>query len=425
MDGRWSRRGILTAVAGLGGCSALDDGEHAATAEQRGDHGITRRWATRLTAPNVRDPVIDPTARLLYIVTSTDGSGLPERDDYSVVNAFRLSDGSIAWRFATEAPTDGPLVLGDDHIYLITGYSNGYRGIDQRVVALGRDGTRHWRSEPWSRFLRFAHKTPTDPLLVETHDDQIGSESGERLIAFGPDGQQWWKRETGNLITGNRYGDTVLYEDTSDNVIGVDAESGREKWRTNDMWQWFDTDVDDRYWYTFEDETFAARSPDENIVQWRYDGPEGTTIKNIQAVPRQTDETASSVQFVGNSADNTLFALDNTGTEVWTHSPPDEQAYGAPSSERVYVVSDGMITVLSLSHGRTLRQFSYPDGANIDVLRSGVRMSKDQTYAEFAPDGTERWSFTPADRNGIRFLTEDLGYVFNDGLIELIALDTE
>jgi outer membrane protein assembly factor BamB len=197
--------------------------------------GTQRRWRYRetdLTSTRDGGPapvVVDGTA---YVGVDTDVDGQPE----GAVAAVDASSGRPEWvrvlpreQGAWASPVARPSVTGD-RVYAGT-WLNGVFALDRA------DGSVLWhRPDPWETGLPRGARpvaAPDGPLVVIADYEVVGLtlDTGERLWSrTDGDGESGWYRGGAALAEGTLVTPVDLSEEWA--LLGVDVETGAERWRT-------------------------------------------------------------------------------------------------------------------------------------------------------------------------------------------------
>lgn len=318
--------------------------------------------------------------------------------------ALAADDGSERWRYEAAAGVGSPVVR--DGVFVVVGWSAGTHGVAQRLVRIAPDGSKRWATEPRDRYLQLLDVARRTAYLG-TSDDQFGVE-GETLFAVRTrDGTQRWAVAAGDTREAVVSGETLYAVEGGRRTTAVAVGDGTERWHRNMPPATGEPRVFGDAMYLASERknangnypVVAVRAADGR-ERWRFsvplDGP---------FVP--TGAASSNDAVYVTEYDGWLFAVDSgDGTERWryavdgdTSEPPavvDETVYLASSSGSVHAVdaATGAHRWKRTVPGPAWIAAGTPRGLVIRG-RSGKRTRYLRAYA---PDGTERWSFSYAGR---------------------------
>jgi orotate phosphoribosyltransferase len=150
----------------------------------------------------------------LYIAGGANGRVTPTRDSpigtETSQNLVALSTaGEERWRYESDAAMRSRPVATDGALHVVTGWSNGYAGLDAHIVRV-KEGSTAWASEPRGAFVSIL-ATDGGTVFAGTSDDAIGAD-GQTLFAVRPDGTEAWAIESGDAFEG-AFHDGTLYLD--------------------------------------------------------------------------------------------------------------------------------------------------------------------------------------------------------------------
>jgi outer membrane protein assembly factor BamB len=363
--------------------------------------GEAVRWVVPVGGPVQHPPTVaDGT---LYVAGGANGRGTPPRDDpvgpdesQSLV-ALDPASGDERWRYESPAAMQSTPVVADGDPHVVTGWSNGYTGVDTRVVRVD-GGDRVWTTGSRARFLSILGHTG-GTVFVGTHDDAIGV-SGESLFAVGPDGDSRWSRDAGDALDGTVH-DGTLYVDYGDQrLVAVDTGDGSERWATDLGTPGPLAVHGDTLYLNRQTETENGHYPVVAVdaatgeERWSY---AADVHRFVATGVVEADGTVYVTEY-----DGSLFALDAAdGTELWRYTAAGE-AREAPSVHggTVYLPGGGALHAVDAATGEARWRESVaghvwsasPSDAGV-VVRGRADGGR-STLAGLAPDGTERWAHT-------------------------------
>jgi outer membrane protein assembly factor BamB len=288
-------------------------------------------------------------------------------------------------------------VVADGHPHVVTGWSNGYKGTDTRVVRVG-DGNRLWTTRPRSQFLSILGHAD-DSLFIGTRDDAIGT-SGESLFAVDSSGEMRWAGDTGDATEGV-VDDETLYLDYGElQTVAIDTADGKERWTTDlgppgHLAVYDDTMYLDRQTETLSgDYPLVAVNAGTGVERWSY-APDGTRFVATGAV--EANETVYVTEYNGS-----LFALDAAnGAEIWRYTAANKTSEPPTvCNELVYLPGDGELHAVDAGSGRAQWRESVPGhiwsalSSEAGVVLHERAESGQTTLRGLTPDGTEQWAHT-------------------------------
>lgn len=434
-----SRRTFLSAYAvAVAGCTsdpATTDTDSSSESPERspsdtgspsptGDDDVERlsaddpavRWAVRLPEPVESPPAVDPERARVYVGagdhragTPTDGGG-ETREPAGAVFALRATDGEEEWRGHTDAPVVRRPVVHDGRVHAVTGHSTGMRGVDQRIAAFARDGTRRWTTDPTDDFLSVVAANG-GTLFAGTRDDAVGT-SGETLFAIGADGTVSWEREAGDAMGGTVADGRLLYSAGMQALTAYDPRDGTEGWQAGGDPLGNPTarvEAFDGLCFTESQEKtdhgypLVARSTSDGTEQWRYSRPPGSGVNfvptGVANVPESIDGMNYDPLIAGTEYGGAVFALGADGSERWTFTADADTPDGPVVGDAVYVGdNEGTVYALEPSEGTERWRASLPAAAGVRPLADGVLAfssgKSQRVLASFDGDGGERWRYT-------------------------------
>lgn len=365
-------------------------------------------WAARLPRPVSWAPAVHADSDRVFAALGRTAIGTPDGSDdpaNGAVVALSDADGTEDWRAALEAPVAADLAVHGDRLAVVSGYSSGYDGINQRVTAFGVDGEERWSTDPRSAWLSVVagHEGTT---FAATGDDAVDA-SGERLFALGTDGSVEWEREVGDAWGATVADDALLYSSGDLELAAYDLAEGDERWSAaGEPLGNPDADVavvDGRCFTQAPEEEadgypLVARSVDDGSERWRYSFAQDDS----NFVPTGVASLAAfdgAPALVGTEADGTVFALDADGGEAWRFDADGELAYGGPIvGDAVYAVTrNGRIVALDPENGEERWDTTYPGEVSVELADSGLFVYTGRNRGKLAAAvdaaGDERWRF--------------------------------
>ncbi|WP_435359023.1 PQQ-binding-like beta-propeller repeat protein [Haloarchaeobius sp. DFWS5] len=365
--------------------------------------GEAVQWTFELGGPLNDGPVLyDGT---LYVTGGTNGNGTPPDGGYieptTSQNLYALgTDGSEQWQYAADAGVYDPIAT-DDGVYVVTGWSTGLSGRDQRVEFVA-GGEQQWASAKKDRFLSILGTTG-DRVFVGTGDDAIGT-SGETLYALGADGSQQWSVESGDMHDGTVHDGTLIASPGGRTIVAYDITDGSEEWSRGDSPVGYDGPELFDGWFLVDQEEqdddgnypLLAVDAADGTEQWRYTSDEGDEGPFVCPGATVVDGTVYGVEYGG-----LVFALDAAdGSELWTY-PVDAETRNAPAvaDGTVYVPAfDGTLHALDAETGearwtKTVEGIARGVSANADGVVTWTHGKAVPGVYAYGADGSERWSF--------------------------------
>ncbi|UPV99661.1 PQQ-like beta-propeller repeat protein [Halorussus gelatinilyticus] len=212
-----------------GGGTATDAGTATEPTRETPRHEAVR-WRVAFDAPVERRPAIGGDA--VYVGVGEAGlsaNGSDARSSGSLA-ALGATDGTPRWTSALPAaPARRPRVR-DGEVYCVAGRSNGFHGVDHRLLRFGTDGTERWRTDGIDQFLDLL-AVGGGRAYLGTCDDALGLD-GQRLFAVGRSGgDARWSVETGDAF-GGRYLDGSLLVGLGGRAVARhDAATGERQWQ--------------------------------------------------------------------------------------------------------------------------------------------------------------------------------------------------
>lgn len=436
MSTDWSRRALLasvgTAIAGCTGgpgtpttdeSTGTTDGVPSSTPPPSptssdgverlpaDDPGLT--WAVRLPGPVANPPAADPEGERVYVGTGENRVGTPTDDGQEAAGAvfgLRTIDGEPAWHAATDAPVVERPVVHDGRVHVVAGYSNGFSGVDQRIVAYDRNASRRWATDPTRGFLSILGANE-GVVFAGTHDDALGAD-GQVLFAFGRDGDVRWEREAGDAMGATVAEGRLLYSAGGQALVSYDPADGTKEWQAPGEPQGNPTTriatAGGRCFTEANEKTddgypLVARSTTDGSESWRYsEAPasgENFVPTGVANVPESIDGANYDHPLVGTEYGGTVFALHDDGSETWTFTADADTRNGPVVGDAIYVGdSEGTVYALEPFDGSERWRASLPRFAHVRPLANGVLAfsvgENERVVASFREDGAERWRYT-------------------------------
>lgn len=370
-------------------------------------------WAVRLPESIQRPPAIDRAADRVYVGAGDPGLGRSgvDRSATGVVFGLHEADGTEAWRAPTEAPVLGTPVVDGGAVHVVTGHSTGFRGVDNRIVAYGSDGTRRWRTGPRGKFVSIvaAHG---GTVYAGTSDDALDT-TGETLFAVAPGGDVRWSRGAGDARAATVADGSLLYSQGGLELGSFALADGAEEWQAAGKALGNPTaevttveglcytqpreKTDERY-------PIVARSTADGSEQWRYSIPpedDGNFVPTgVAALPTSVGGVGAP-GLVGSEYAGAVFALDVDGTERWRFAA-DARTSQPVVGDAVYVGdADGTVYALDPGDGGVRWRASLPRFPRIRPLADGVlAVSSEEggsVLAAIGSDGGERWRYSTSE----------------------------
>jgi|AntDeeMinimDraft_4_1070355.scaffolds.fasta_scaffold00047_66 outer membrane protein assembly factor BamB len=420
-------RGGLLATLGLAGCIDRQDADAPAGGGDERPTGDAVRW-TRQTGGSVRNrPTVEDD--IVYVGAGTNDNATSDRDHVRPersenVYAIAADDGSQQWRYEAPAGVASSPVVGDG-VYVIAGWSAGTHGIKQRLVRID-DGSETWTTESRDRFLHLLDSTG-DTAYLGTSDDELGV-TGEKLFAIrASDGDQRWSIEVGDTTSAAVYDDTLYAVEGTRRTTALAVSDGSERWHRDMRPATHEPRLfGDTMYLESEQKNEAGNYPviavssADGSERWRFSAPVDEPFVPTGAV--QSDDMVFITEYGG-----WLFGVDSSdGTEQWRYST-DGDTRDAPvvvgSTVCVSTITGNVHAVDAATGDRQWKR-TVPEQPSIVagnpqalVVRGGKEEESQQLRA-YAPDGTERWSFShdggltlPAVEGTRAVVGTDSGYV--------------
>ncbi|UPV73617.1 PQQ-like beta-propeller repeat protein [Halorussus limi] len=188
------------------------------------------RWRVAFDAPVERRPAVGGDA--VYVGVGEVGlsaNGSDSRSSGSLA-ALGATDGTPRWTSALPAAPARVPRVHDGEVYCVAGRSNGFHGVDQRLLEFGPDGTERWRTDGVDQFLDLL-AVGGGRAYLGTSDDALGFD-GQRLFAVGrSDGDSRWSVETGDAFRGTYLDGSLLVGLGGRGVARHDAATGERQWQ--------------------------------------------------------------------------------------------------------------------------------------------------------------------------------------------------
>ena len=283
----------------------------------------------------------------------------------------------------------------------MVGWNAGTHGVDHRLVRID-DGSETWTTESRDRFLHLLDVTD-EIVYLGTSDDEYGVE-GEQLFAVQTnDGDQRWSAEAGDTTDAIYHGETLYTVAGGRRTTAFAVSDGSERWH-RDMSPGTDEPrvFGDAMYLRADQEDengnypVIAVSAADGSERWRFSVPVDEPFVPTGAVA--SDDTVYITEY-----DGWLFGVDRAdGTERWRYSADgDTRDPPVVVDSVVYLASiTGNVHAVDAATGNRHWRRTVPGHARIAagnpqgvVLRSGKDEGEQYLHA-YAPDGTERWSFS-------------------------------
>lgn len=363
-------------------------------------------WAARLPRPVSWAPAAHPDSGRVFVPVGRSTVGTPDESADSAdgaVVALSSADGAEDWRTALDAPVTGDLSVAADRLRVVSGYSSGYDGIDQRLTAFGVDGAERWATDPRSAWLSVV-ATHEGTTFLGTGDDALDT-GGERLFALADDGSVAWDREVGDARDATVVDEALLYSNGGLELAAYGLADGEERWAAAGRPLGNSSDavgVADGLCFTQATEAgddgypLVAHSVADGSEQWRYSfgRAEGNFVPTGVASLADRDGAAT---VVGTDHAGTVFALDAEGEERWRVDVGADLASGGPLvGDAAYVVTAaGVVTALDPASGDERWEADFGGQVNVRLADSGlfVYAGRNRGTLAAAVDaaGDERW----------------------------------
>lgn len=405
------RTGVLASV-GLAGCldgpitgrfDESSDGETPGRDDGGAPSGAAVRW-TYQTGGSVRN---QPTLHdgIVYVGGGTNENATSDEDyvrpaTSENVYAIAADDGSERWQYAASAGVASSPIAREG-VFVVVGWSAGTHGRAQRLARID-DGSETWTTEPRNRFLHLL-AISDGVAYLGTSDDQFGVE-GEKLFAVQTsDGTQRWSVEAGDATTAAVSGDTLYTVEGGRRTTAVAVSDGAERWhRAMQPGMGKPRVFEDTLYLEAEQQNNNGNYPvvavhsSDGSERWRFSVPVDEPFVPTGAVP--SGELVYVTEYGG-----WLYGVDRAdGTEHWryatdddTRDPPvvvDGTVYLASNNGRVHAVDgasgERQWTQMVPGHARIVA------GNRQGLIVRGGQEEGEQHLRAYAPDGTERWSFS-------------------------------
>jgi len=348
--------------------------------------------------PTVSDGTVHVAVGGPQLSTPTPGGDRPA----GPVGTLALDDGSTrSWTSLPAPPTGSPAALGDA-TYVTVGGSNGYTGVDQRLVKVV-DGEVRWQSSGVDYFLSLL-ATGDGRAYLGTSDDAL-STSGQSLFAVDTsDGETRWRTTSGDAFEGALVDGGLLVDLAGQAAVHYDAADGNERWRIEGAPE-FDGEggasvVDGAVLVTVQEpsgEALAAVDLETGTERWSFDAAGEPPF--VTAGATVADGLAVGVEY-----DGTVFGLDPAdGTPAWEYAAGEEPTEPVAVDGTVYVGGGGAVHAVAPVDGTA--RWSVGLGGDVRRVRATpdvvVATRTTDAVAEFVAldpaDGTVRWRFEAVD----------------------------
>lgn len=364
-------------------------------------------WGVKLPKPLSTPPTIDPGSDSIYIGVRKAGIQTPAEEGsdapFGALFSLKVADGKGQWAVATDAPVLRRPVVNEGWVHVVTGFSTGMAGGEQRIVAHSRHGDRRWQTSASIGTVSIL-TAATDTIFAGTIFE--GGSPRPRLYAVRSDGELHWERQGIGVIDAVVVGDTLLGDHLGSDLVAVDVETGTERWNVEQGPignQRRSLVVFDGRWFTNSpDDELVARSTTDDSEVWRYApdphlgrrfSPNG--IADVEHAGSEFDD----VSIVGTDAGGFVFALDDGGMERWTNRTYGNTYDGLVVGDAIYFGDrEGTLYALDPSNGLERWQASMPGFPYVFPLSNGVLAFVDgeeqSILASFRRDGSERWRYS-------------------------------
>jgi outer membrane protein assembly factor BamB len=365
----------------------LNASNTAATAEPGPADDPELVWR-RETAAGVR-PVTDPVAvRNAFCFVMSNGNP----------TAISADAGRIRWQGDRSVSTDVDPAGRDGTVVFADG--------DAVLGLSAADGAERWRTALSGSITGLVTGRS---VVVITHDE------GVTALALADGTEAWDHSVDGTVATRPAVGDGVVAVGLSTGVVGFDADSGDERWRTAVGEGTFAPAVGDGRVYVPAGNRLVAYGASGGERAWTV-----TTDLPIEAAPVAQGERVYLATMTGDAEPES----DRTGTRTATPLPTDARRFAA---DLVAVSSDGSIRWRSGASGKwnftsgppelamaatdervfvgvdeTLFGYDTADGSGVWTVRAGQRARTPAVLEDVVStgvvgvavrDGTERWRF--------------------------------
>ncbi len=398
--------GLGASIASLAGCIEQTSlPSDSTTPEDDPPTGDAVRWTYRTGGsvrhrPTLQDSIVYAGGGINDRATSDRDYVRPEKSEN--VYALAADDGSEQWRYETAAGVES-LLAARQGVFVVVGWSAGTHGIAQRLVRVD-EGSETWTTESRDRFIELLDLAG-DTVYLGTSDDKYGF-VGEKLFAVqADDGDQRWSVEAGDTTDAAVYGDTLYSVEGGRRTTAYAVSDGGERWH-RDMRPGTDEPrvFGDAMYLGSEQKNENGNYPVVAITaadgseRWRFSVPVDEPFVPTGAVASR--DAVYITEYGG-----WLFGVDpEDGTESWRYST-DSDTRNPPVvvGETVYLTTiDGSVHAVDAATGDRQWKRTVPGHVRIAartpqalVVRGGKDEGK-QHLRSYAPDGTERWSFSHA-----------------------------
>ena len=391
-----------------GGDPTPTDGTPTPTVEALSIDHPAVPWAVQLPRPVAQAPAVHPESGRVFVPLGRNAIGTPSGSggpaDGAMV-ALSGSDGAVDWRTRLDAPVAGDLSLHDGRLHVVTGYSTGFDGHDQRVRAFGLDGAEAWASDPRSAWLSVV-ASHAGTTFVATGDDAVAAE-GETLFALGADGSVSWEQEVGDAGGAAVVDGKLLYGNGGQELGAYGLDGGEELWTVAGEALGNPESgvvVADGLCFTQAAESSAAGYPlvahavADGSERWTYSFEQDGSNFLPGGVASLTGHDGSAA-VVGTDSDGSAFALEADGTEAWRVDVGGRLAYGGPLvGDAVYVATrGGAVVALDPANGDERWRKSFGGAVTVRAADSGLfaysGRNRGRLVAALGADGTERWRY--------------------------------
>lgn len=441
-----TRRDLLRlsgiSLVGFAGCTSSGSPESspptgAGEVESLSADHPSQSWVVHLPKPLSNPPTVDPNGESIYVGVGDASLRTPVEDGsdgpFGAMFSLSVADGSKQWGAATAPPVMGRPVVNDRVLHVVTGFSTGFGGEEQRIVAFALNGRKRWETQSPPGTLSIV-ASAGDTVFAGTRDD-AGKLEGERLFGVRSDGEIRWTRDAGSALGAAVVGNTLLYNASDSAIVAYDVMTGSESWQVHqepigDQRRWLTT-VGERC-FTVSSTTreemghltheveIVARSAIDGSELWRYAPVSTPGNRFVPTVIADTeparDDSGGSASIVGADYGGLVFGLDQGGNELWTFSTESDVSDKLAIGGAVYVGDrNGNVYALNPDNGREQWRASMPGLSNVIPVSNGVlafRIDDGRSIlASFRTDGNERWRYTTEKRLTWPTVEGDRAYV--------------
>lgn len=356
-------------------------------------------WAAKMPETISWAPAVHEKSKRVFVGLGRGGLGTPDEADPELRHAlFGLAagDGSEAWRKTLDAPVANDLSVNGDSLDVVTGYSTGNDGVQQRVHAFGTGGSQNWVTDPQDASL----------TVLGGNEDSTFVATGDQLLALGSDGSQQWATDAGDVQAGAIVNGIFVVDNGGKQLAGYARDGGDEQWTaagkalgnpenslvTVDSLAFARSTEEDK----FDNLPLVAYSVEDGSEAWSYapnTGQQEFVPKSLAAL----DEGDAAV--VGTTASGMIFALAADGSEVWQTDagfPIDGPVH---VGESVYVRTTGN-EIVAFDPASGEEQWRYDAAGSrltTRVADSGLFVfpgrNGGDVLAAVGADGEEQWTF--------------------------------